>query len=80
MPRLPIGDLFAMVVDYLQTAWASLFSVIRSIIEFITEHIELVLTFLPFWVLIAIVVVIAYLRSEKESQFSAWWVFCSSPV
>lgn len=65
MPRLPIGDLFATIVDYMRTSWGAIFSLIRSFIEIIINGLEFLVSFPPFWVIAIIVAIIAFFRVGK---------------
>ena len=65
IPRLPVGDVFAEIVDYLRVTWNGLFAVIRNTIEFLVSWTERGISFMPFWVFAIIIALIAYKRSGK---------------
>lgn len=65
MPRLPVGDVFAEVVDFLRVAWSGFFAAIRNSIEFLVSWTEYGISLLPFWVFAIVIALIAYKRSGK---------------
>lgn len=65
MPRLPVGDAFAEIVDFLRIAWSGLFTAIRDSIEFLVSWTEYGISFLPFWLFAIVIALIAYKRSGK---------------
>ncbi len=65
MPRIPIGEAFETLVDFLRVEWKVFFSALRSIIESVVELVEFCLGFPPYWVFAIIIAFIAYKRVGK---------------
>lgn len=65
MPRLPIGDIFAEIIDFLSTNFRELFDLIRTIVMNIIDGIEWTISLVPFWGIAIIIAIIAYFASGK---------------
>jgi glycine betaine/proline transport system permease protein len=65
MPRIPIGDYFETLVDYLTVAWKTFFEGLGGFIEVIIDNLESSIAFVPFWVFAIVIAVIAYKRTGK---------------
>lgn len=65
MPRLPIGSIFADIVEFLRVSWSGFFSAIRDFIEVLVSGTEYLVSFLPFWLFAALIALVAYKRSGK---------------
>jgi glycine betaine/proline transport system permease protein len=65
LPRIPIGDGFELIIDFLRVQLASFFSALRAIIEQFIDGVEFVLAIPPFWLFAIIIAVIAFKRSGR---------------
>lgn len=69
MPRLPIGEYFAIFVDFLRYNLAPLFSLIRNVLAWVSDIILDVLSYPPFWVIAILLSLIAYKLAGKSIAF-----------
>lgn len=76
MIRLPIGDIFSRIIDFVNTAFSTQFDWIKTAIEAIVTSLIWVLSLVPFWGIAIIVAVIAYFASGKGmALFSLGGIF-----
>ncbi|NLB54725.1 MAG: ABC transporter permease subunit [Lentisphaerae bacterium] len=65
MPRLRIGDVFEVIIDFLREFCAPLFMLIKDAIDAIIDAFVFILELSPFWVVALVIGVIAYKRAGK---------------
>ncbi len=65
MPRIPIGDWFEVLVDFLRMEWSGFFDAIGNGLGGFIRGVQVVLLAPPFWLIILLVTVIAFLRCGK---------------
>lgn len=65
IPRLPVGEVFSDLVEYLRVSWKGFFGGIRDVIEFLIDGIEGLVSIPPFWVFAILIALIAWKRSGK---------------
>ncbi len=65
MYRLPIGDVFSEIVDFLSTTLRSQFDFIRTLVNSVIDSISWVLSIVPFWGIAIIIAVLAFFLSGK---------------
>ncbi|MCW3490880.1 ABC transporter permease [Dethiobacter alkaliphilus] len=76
MPRLPIGEYFTVIVNFLRDNFDPLFSAIREILAWISGTIIDILDFPPYWVIAILIALLAYkLAGKNIALFSLLAVF-----
>ena len=63
MPRIPVGDAFESIIDFLRQAGEGFFLVIRNLIDGFVGGLEFLLSWPPFWVLAIIIILVAFFRN-----------------
>lgn len=66
MFRLPIGDIFESGIDFLKIHGESFFTALKSSVLFIITHIENLLSWIPWWLLILLLTILALKLSGKK--------------
>lgn len=65
LPRIPIGDGFELIIDFMRVQGAAFFSGLRSLMEQFIDVVEAVLSMPPFWLFAVLIAVIAWKRAGK---------------
>lgn len=65
MYRLPIGDVFSEIIDFLRVNGKDFFLSIRNFIQVLIDGVDFVISFMPFWLFAILIAAIAYKRSGK---------------
>ncbi len=66
MFRLPLGDYFEVIIDWLKDHGDSFFDGMKDGVMFIIDRLEDFLVFIPWWLLIIVVVLLAWRISGKK--------------
>ncbi len=66
MFRLPLGDYFEVIIDWLKEHGDSFFDGMKDGVMFIIDRLEDFLVFIPWWLLIIVVVLLAWRISGKK--------------
>lgn len=66
MFRLPLGDYFEVIIDWLKDHGDSFFDGMKEGVMFIINRLEDFLVFIPWWLLIIVVVLLAWRLSGKK--------------
>lgn len=63
--RLPVGDLFAALIDWLSTTFSKQFGDIRTIVSWLVEQTEFLLNLSPYWLTALVLAGLAWFLSGR---------------
>ncbi len=76
MFRIPLGDYFEIIIDWLRDHGDVFFDGLKEGVLFIIDHIQIALMFLPWWVFILMIVALGYFLSGLKLSIISGIALC----